>query len=183
MAIENIIEKISSETEEKKVKILEDSGRKCREILALYEKEAKKIKEEMLFSGCKKIKEDHGRKILLTNLEIKKEQLSEKRKILDEIYSEVLMKLNGLSREKIVKIISEKLKSAVSPGDEVLVSAKYNDDFPKPANIKIKFDDIDGIFIIKKTTSEIRFSFEELISELKEKTERKISEILLGKND
>lgn len=180
MAIENIIEKISSETEEKKVKILEDSGRKCREILALYEKEAKKIKEEMLLSGCKKIKEEHGRKILLTNLEIKKEQLSEKRKILDEIYSEAHKKLDGLSRENIIKIISEKLKSAVSPGDEILVSAKYNDNFSIQKNVKIKFDDIEGIFIIKKAASEIRFSFEGLISELKEKTERKISEILFN---
>ncbi|MBI5573012.1 MAG: hypothetical protein HY919_00475 [Elusimicrobia bacterium] len=180
MSIENIIEKISSETEEKKVKILKESGRKCREILAMSEKEAKKIKEEMLLSCCKKIKEEHSRKILLTNLEIKKEQLSEKRKILDEIYLEAHKKLNGLSREKIVKIISEKLMENAFVGDEVSVSAKYKDNFPKPANVKIKFDDIDSIFIIKKATSEIRFSFEELISELKEKTERKLSEILLN---
>ena len=56
MAIENIIEKISSDTEEKKRKILEESGRKCREILALYEKEARKTKDEMLDLGNKKIK-------------------------------------------------------------------------------------------------------------------------------
>jgi len=180
MSLENIIFKISSETEEKKRKILEESGRKCREILALYEKEAKKIKEEMLLAARKKIKEEQDRKILLVNLEMKKEQLSEKRKILDEIYSEVLVKLKGFSREKIIKITSEKLKSAVSPGDKVLISAKYNDNFPKPHNVIIKFNDIEGIFIIKKAASEIRFSFEGLISELKEKTEKKVSEILFN---
>lgn len=180
MAIENIILKISSETEEKKVKILEESGRKCREILALYEKKAQKVKEEMLFDGGKKIKEEQGRKILLLNLEIKKEQLSEKRKILDEIYSETLMKINGLSRENIIKIISEKLKGNLTDGDEILISAKYIDKFPMVKNVNIKFDDIEGIFIIKKVASEVRFSFEELINELKEKTEKKISEILFN---
>ncbi len=180
MSIENIILKISSETEKKKGKILEESGKKCREILALYEKKAKKIKEEMLVVGSKKIKEEHGRKILLSNLEIKKEQLSEKRKILDEIYSDILKKLKDMSSENFVKIVSEKLKDNLTVGDEVLVSAKYKDNFPKPHNVKIKFDDIESIFIIKKSASEIRFSFEELISELKEKTERKISEILFN---
>lgn len=180
MAIENIVEKISSETEEKKRKILEDSGRKCREILALYEKKANKLKEGMLFDAGKKNKEEQGRKILLANLEIKKEQLSEKRKILAEIYSEVLAKLNGLPREKTAKIISAKLNAAAFSGDEVLISSKYNYNFPVPKNVKIQFGDIDGIFIIKKVASEIRFSFEELISELKEKTERKISEILFN---
>ncbi len=180
MAIENIILKISSEMEEKKIKILEDSGRKCREILALYEKEAKKIKEEMLFAAGKKNKEEQERKILIANLEIRKEVLSEKRKILDGVYTEVLEKLRNFPHERVIKIISDKLEENISAGDEILISAKYKDNFPKPANVKIKFDDIDGIFIIKKAASEVRFSFEELISELKEKTERKISEILFN---
>ena len=180
MAIENIVEKISSETEAKKVKMLEDSGRKCREILALYEKKAQTVKEEMLAVSGKKIKDEQDRKILLANLEIKKEHLSEKRKILNEIYSDVLMKLNGLPREKIAKIILEKLRENVSAGDEILVSAKYKDSFQLPKNVKIKFDVLDDIFIIKKSVSEIRFSFEELICELQEKTEKKISEILFN---
>ena len=183
MSIENIIERISSDTEEKKRKILEESGRKCREILALYEKEARKTKDEMLDLGNKKIKEEHDRKILLLNLEIKKEQLSEKRKLLNEVYLELLKKLNDTSPANLVKIVSEKLKANVLSCDEILISAKYKNNLSTLKDINgvgLKFVDIDGIFVIKKDTSQVTFSFEELISELKEKTEKKTSEILFN---
>ncbi|MBN1384516.1 MAG: hypothetical protein JW983_06545 [Elusimicrobia bacterium] len=180
MSVENIIDRIIIETEKSKRNIIDESGFKCRQILAAAEKQAKKTKTELILKSKKESEEEQNRRIILTALEIKKSILEEKRKIISDVYERVLKRITGLPASDMKKFLKNIIQNQSVNAAEIIVPAKYKDVFPDSSRKRspVKVDENEKNFVIKTNESETRFSFESMVDALKENTEIKVAEIL-----
>lgn len=182
MGVENIIDRIIIEKEKSKKNILDESGFKCRQILADAERQAKKEKEEKFFESKKKTEEERNRRITLATLEIKKSILEEKRKIISEVYERVLEKIAAQPPPDMKKFLKTIMQNHTALAEEIIIPRRYKDVFPvfSKKEVSVKFEENLEIFIIKTAASEIRFSFKSIVDSLKENTETKVAEILFN---
>lgn len=182
MGIENIIDRIALDAENSKKNILDESGFKCRQILAAAEIRAKKAKEGKLLESKKKAEEERHRRITQAALEIKKSILEEKRKIISDVYERVLRKITGLPDPDMKKFLKTAIRNQTVSAAEIIVPRRHKDVFPvfPKKEIPVRFEENLEIFVIKTAGSEIRFSFKSIVDSLKENTEIKVAEILFN---
>lgn len=123
-------------------------------------------------------------------LETTKQQLGEKHKVLDEIFSKVVEDLCNLEIEDYKKLINNLLVEYAQVGDGISLSTdtKVDEDFIKSLEIYKERDlrflyhktNIKGGFVLVNEDCDTIVSFEDLAEELRDKYEYKIIKDIFG---
>lgn len=190
MSLEKIIEHIDEEFSLEVDKIKKETKTEVNKILKEARGQAASIKEEILKAATLEAKRRREHILTMANLEAGKTILEVKERLLEEVYSRVLMKLKKLGKRSYQDLIKKMLCKVVksSPG-EIIISKedrrRITPSFLRSINkeLKISKEDrgISGGFILKRGKIEINDSFESLLRSKREELEPRLIKILFGK--
>lgn len=200
MSLEQIIEKIEQETETKKDQIIGEAKAKAAEILQKAKEQAEEFYQDQIAAAKKRAEVDLGRGKAMTMLELRKEALAEKQKLIDEVFTQAANKLLVLSEKEYLEFIRKKLLETIETGqEEIGVSAKdqtrINQKFIQEINAELKRKGkkgamslaksprpIQGGFILSADQVEINCSLEAILKRRREEVEQEVAIKLFGKN-
>ncbi len=193
MATNDIVKKIISDAEEKAESILAEYKKEADELKEKRKRELEKEKEESL----KKIEleaENHKKRLIqMANLEIRKDILNFKQKMVEEVFKKVFESILQTPTDKYLEYIEKKIISAITTGDEKVIVGKKDKDritiqFINEINKKLKEKlreegklsvaeeeaDFEAGFILKGEKIQINNSIENVLKDLKERVESDI---------
>lgn len=187
MAINDILLKIKEETEKKINRIKEETEKKIQELEKEWQgkilMEKNKILHQAQEKADKKIKQEE----IKIKLAAKNLILTEKQKIIEDLWQEVLEELSRLEDEKYLELIVFLLsrcpaqKGTITPAagrekiTEQAIKKSHRQDELSLKNIKVR-----GGFIYQSEKAEINASFEELIKEMKEGINIELNKIIFA---
>lgn len=195
--VEKLVESILEEANSEAKSILEDAQKKReqqqKKMQAAADHKAKEILDLANIQG----EENKKRMLAVYGLELRKQQLKEKRILLDEAYAKALDSILNLPKEDYLKLVSKLLSDTVLTGsEEVILSTneKFIDQafldgvnnalLSKGKKGALHFGkekaDIAGGFILEEGGLFINCSFEMVIKELRDSTETQVAQILFG---
>lgn len=192
-----------------KEKILEDAKREADKIIKDAELEAQQISEQAEKTATEKRKtldekaqkdaqEARRKTLAMTELDMRKEQLAVKQKMIDLAFEKTFEKLQKLEGKEYENMILGMMEKAVETGQEDIILSSNDRKKFKPelltalnnrlskkgikANLKISDESrrIKGGFILKRRGVEVNGSFETLIRTEREEIESKVAAILFG---
>jgi V/A-type H+-transporting ATPase subunit E len=144
-----------------------------------------------------KASEDKKAHILAaTRMDIAKEHLAEKRRILDEVFEQARKQLQNLSDEDYQKLCSKLILKAVETGDEEVIvdknETRIDQKFIKQINRELgpgfkgnlrlsdERQDLGGGFILKRGKIKNNVSFEVLLTQARKELEIELAKELFG---
>ena len=189
-----------------KEKILRDAELKANEILEKAKLQAKETEEKANRKAAIKAKEislksnheiSEKKRIInsMVELEMRKDILSAKQQLIEEVFDKALERMNNLEGAKYEQVIYDMLMASAESGEEEIIMSgdrkkKLSADFISRANKalesagkkgKLKISDetrnISGGFILKSRGVEINNSFEAVIRLYRDEIEPKVAEI------
>ena len=195
--VEKLVESILDEANNEAKNIMAEEQQRKEQQRQKIQVAAEDKTKEIMDAAIKQGEEAKKRTLAVYGLELRKEQLKEKRILLDEVYAKALHTLLNLSKEEYIKLVSKLLLSAVSTGSEEVILSKnekfidqvFLDDVNKLLKSQGKKSalhfgkekaDIDGGFLLQEGGLFINCSFEMVIKELRDKTETQAAQILFG---
>lgn len=190
-----------------KEKILQDSEAKAASIISDAEKQAKQVIEEANAKAAKKAEEIHKKASMdaadrlrinnsMLELEMRKEILSTKQQLIDEVFQKALESLSRMIDSEYEAMLQKLIIDAVETGEEeILLSkqdkARLSADFANKVNQtltqigkkgNLKFSDetraIMGGFVLKAEGVESNYSFEALLRTYRDEIEPEVAAIL-----
>ncbi len=196
MSIEKIIESLDRDTKNDVNAIISRARREAGEIIEEGKREAERLKEEAVARGREMSEKEKEHRIISATLEARNRLLEEKRKIIDEVYRDVIKTLKGLPDNKYRDIVNRLILQCVSTGEEeILVSEseksridkslieRVNRDLEKrgmKGGLAISKDSIsipDG-FAVRSDKSEVINSWDNIINSVKDETLEEVAKIL-----
>ncbi len=171
MALNDILEQIKKETQEKLDKISEEHAKAVEKVEKEFEKMMKDAEEEMDEQVAANSEKIMNKMVTHAKMEAKNKLLSEKRELMDAIFDEALEALGSSSDYE--KLMTELLKHCEIDGDDVkVIPAKGKEDVTKAAlsasgksyQMADKSADIKGGFILDSKKIEIDNSFESILN-------------------
>lgn len=190
-----------------KEKILQDSETKADQILADAKKQADKIIDNANVKAAAKAEElrkqaaaEAAEKLKISNsmleLEMRKEMLSTKQLIIEEVFQNALNSLSNIGSNEYEAIIQKLIIDAAESGnEEILLSMqdkkRLSADFiskvnqalvqaGKNGNLKLSDEtrNISGGFVLKAEGAELNYSFEALLKMYRDEIEPEVAAIL-----
>ncbi|MDF2591074.1 MAG: H+transporting two-sector ATPase subunit [Clostridia bacterium] len=194
--VEKIKEKILQDSEAKAEAIVSDAKKQAEEIIEKANVRAAQRAEEIQ----KKASSDAAEKLKISNsmleLEMRKDILSTKQKLIEDVFQNALDTLNKLDSKEYESIMYKLFVDAIESGDEeILLSNKDKTRLPadfignlnkvvvqagKKGNLKLSDEtrDIMGGFVLKAKGVEINYSFEALLRMDRDEIEPEVAAIL-----
>ncbi len=171
--------------------IIKEAEGKVAEVMEQASKEAESLRAKLREKGREEAEEARRRMLAMAELDIRKEELAIKQKLIDRAFDEALGRLQNLKGKEYKALVMKMVKDAGANGDEeIIVSAGDRQLFEKgllkDINSKLGLDlklsgeerNIKGGFILKSTGIEINNSFDTLIRMERDQIETQIAEIL-----
>lgn len=173
MGKEAITQKILADAESEAEVILNEAKKKAGEITQNAEKSAEERYRQVKAETEAKAKEIAERRAAAARLEAAKITLSQKRRVIDEVYNSALKGLYALDSKQSLALVERLLRLYAEKGDEVVFAENYP--FYKEASklpviqelgLKVcaKRAEIEGGFILKGKISDKNLTFEALLS-------------------
>lgn len=201
MSLEDILEKINKDGETRKAEIVSRAREEAEKIMEEGKREAGETEERFVKEAEKRASQMKHREEVLGQLEARKIFLSEKVKIVEEIYRETFQRIRNLSSEEQRDIFKRLILSQVITGREEIVTGnsgksvldskfikKINEELSKTGKkgaLTLRHDpgtETDG-FILKREKVEVNDSWENILSEIKDRTMDSVTQILFGRSD
>ncbi len=185
MSAEKITEKILKKAQKEAEAVLEEARKKAEKIVKDAENRASEI-EETARQEALSIKQREIEKILgLKKIEFKKTLLTEKRKLIDEVFERVAKKAKE-DKELYIKLIEKAVSSVNFHGDETVI---YSDDevkkvlksHLKSTKVKIEKGDVESGFKVKRGDIEMDFTIDFIVREASRELETEVARILFEK--
>jgi len=194
MEAEKVTDKILADAREQVQQIEEQAMQKqemerqqLEEQLARYEKQTKDL--------AKKAAQNRKQNLLsAVRMETAKQKLSEKRKILDEVFTEAKRQLQGLGDEQYLNLIMTLMEKGVETGDEQVIvdrnETRIDHQFIKnmnrrlgpgfKGNLRLAKDkqDLQAGFILKRGKVKTNASFDVLIEQARQNLEIELAKQL-----
>ena len=114
MGVEEIVEQISSDANQKSEKILSEAETKRAEVLKEAQVRAQERHDKVLARGSEEAKVALQRIVGSAKMSLKKEELKVKEAILDEVFDKAGDKLEGLKGAKYEKALTKLIKESAS---------------------------------------------------------------------
>jgi len=196
MDAEQVVEKILSEARVQADKIKAEAHQKTAVAEAQLETELAQYSKQTEELAAQAAEEKKARMLAAANMEIKKEYLSAKVSLLDEVFEKVRQRIKGLGDKEYERFITSLMTKAVQSGnEEVVVGAgekridhllikqinrKLGPGYK--GNLQMAQDraDIDGGFILRRGKICVNASIEVLLAEARDKFEMELAEELFG---
>jgi len=194
MDAEQVTEKILADARAEADKITDEAREKEKAEQAKFSEQLDEYhgQTEML---AKKAGEDEKAHLLAAaRMEIAKELLAEKRKILDEVFEQARQQLRSQPDEDYYKLMTRLILEAVETGDEEVIvdnnEKRIDQKFIKQINRELgpgykgnlrlaeERQDLGGGFILRRGKIKNDFSFEVLLSQAREKLEIELAKEL-----
>ncbi|HDM90730.1 MAG TPA: hypothetical protein ENG67_05965 [candidate division WOR-3 bacterium] len=185
-----IKDRILSDAAKKAEEIVQEASSRAAEILKEAEaraEETRKLAAELAKREAQKEKE---RILSLELIEINKELLLSRRKLIDDVFREVEKKIFASNSEIREKLLTGLIESLVKTGDEeIIVDKELGKEWVERLNRekgwKLKVidggEDPDGGFILKKGNMKVAATRSAIMESLREDLEVEVSKILFGK--
>ncbi|HID15841.1 MAG TPA: hypothetical protein EYP16_03440 [Candidatus Atribacteria bacterium] len=198
MSLENILSEILKEGEEEKLKIIRDAHEMADNILAKAKEDIKEFKREQ---GEKINKEAMSvKERIITSFELKKDKelLTEKKRVLDEVFDKVIKKVKSLPKEEYLNFLERLILKYVQTGDEQLFISEddkkiVDEGFLKRINEKLRTSGKAGNIVLSEETAsilggvilgreniKINASLELIVEDIREKWEKEVGQILFS---
>lgn len=188
MALQDILQKISKETNKKAAfmkQVTNDEIKKIKEEAKMKAKERKlKIEEKIGIQSAYIIEKAKT----LAKMEGRSTILKQKREVIDQTYKEVEKELNALSDQEYLELITNMVKHAmkstkkgslVVPESRLKQTEEAIEKAKADFDIKTKTHDFKGGFILMSGKVEINLSFPHLVQKIvRPATELKVAKIL-----
>ena len=194
MALDDIIKKINSDANKKVDDILAEAKKAADCILKEAKSNADKRKEYLQSKSNLAADEEKKRVIILAKLDLRKNLLTEKRKLIDNVFDQVQSEIKNLDDSKYKSFIQKLLSEYVSSGNETVIpprghskiwNSKFISELNKTLNkgtaqLKLSADTgtFEEGFILKDGFVETDCTISAIVKSLKEKYETKIDKIL-----
>ena len=189
MAIEDILKKIRSDAEKKRVEIEEAALVSARRREEEQKEKAESLRKNILAKFRQEADKDRERIVVNTRIQIKKEILSHKQQFISEVF---LSALNGMKKSKEgYQAFLERTLSRFARGDEEVIlssrdrenfSSEWLEAFNRKNRLELKYSKesgkISGGIIIRDGKKEINASLETLVKEIRDRYEAQIAKIL-----
>jgi len=184
--------KIIQDAEKEASNILEQAKKKADEILKSAQKKAQRIKEEAEKSGEGMKKREEERLVTIEKLEEKKMLLTMKREVLNRVFEEALEDMKNWKVQRYTDFIVKKIILAISTGNELVVPGRLHSNALRKRLDKIKRDrnlkfevakedgDFDFGFVIKRERTEVKFTGEDILDELRDRIEIEVARRLFA---
>jgi len=184
--------KIIQDAEKEASNILEQAKKKADEILKSAQKKAQRIKEEAEKSGEGMKKREEERLLTIEKLEEKKMLLTMKREVLNRVFEEALEDMKNWKVQRYTDFIVKKIILAISTGNELVVPGRLHSNALRKRLDKIKRDrnlkfevakedgDFDFGFVIKRERTEVKFTGEDILDELRDRIEIEVARRLFA---
>jgi len=201
MSINEIKEKILGDALEEKRKIQKEAEIEIEKIKSLAKKEIESIKKEILerYNQESELKE----KKIITEaiLNTKKDILSEKQAIINNVFSEALNRINKLEDEKYLSLLEKLILDNIETGEETVYIGKQerkaiNHEFIKKINEKLNLQGKKGLLELSKKrlpilggvvlgSGEIKknASLEVILEKVKDEIETELNKFLFVKHE
>lgn len=198
MALDDIIKKIETDSQQKIDKLKAGAETEASQIIERAKKEAEDKRHSILRKGEEEAERNRKRILQIADLEARKIILSAKRDVISDTFEQARQKLDGM--ENYSDLIQKMLLAGVETGEEeVVVSAddkkKIGSKLIASVNSELKIqgkkgklslakDDapITGGFILRRGKVEMDSSFTSLIKSQKDELEIKVAEILFSQS-
>ena len=198
MSLENILSEILKEGEEEKLKIIRDAHEMADNILAKAKEDIEEFKREQ---GEKINKEAMSvKERIITSFELKKDKelLTEKKRVLDEVFDKVIKKVKSLPKEEYLNFLERLILKYVQTGDEQLFISEddkkiVDEGFLKRINEKLRTSGKAGNIVLSEETAsilggvilgreniKINASLELIVEDIREKWEKEVGQILFS---
>jgi len=195
--VDKLIESILAEAKNKEKEIWDETRQKQELLKQKTQAEADKKTREILDEAAILGEENKKRLLAVYGLELRKEQLKQKRILLNEVYDRALESILNLPKDEYLKLTKKLLLTTVTTGkEEIIISRneKYMDQaFLDGVNEELKQkgkagalhfstekSDLAGGFMLQEGGLFINCSFEMVMSELRDNTESEAAQILFG---
>lgn len=185
MSREQIIQRILSDAEENAASIISQAQKRAEEIIC----EADKRAERNRLGTEAEIKEKTcaiaDGLAAAARLDSAKVLLSEKRRVIDDIYARAFEKLNALEKADVLRLCEKLLDNYAEDGDEIVFASAFKFqkevaafDVVKEKRLKVSpktSDKVGGGFILRGKNSDKDVSYKALLSEDRERNQVEIA--------
>ena len=195
MAISNLIAKINENTELEVQAILDKASQEEKAIInKRVQIEAKQEKEILLERAKREAKNKADRIISSADLKVRNDILAAKQTMIEKIFEMALEKLNNLGKDELYSFIKQSIINTSIMGEAQLVLSKaycqrlkaefVNDinsemkSLGRNANFSLIETDQSNVFVIRQNGIDMNYSFESIISNLKEEMEFEVNKHL-----
>jgi len=188
--IDEINNKIIQDAEAEAKERLEKATERAGKIIEMARQEAVRIKKEIMEKSEKEAAEYIRRAKVLAGIEVRKEKLELRQKLLQEALQKTLEKLASMPEEDYCSMIAgavmklredEEYEILLAENDRLRIGSKLEEILAKTAEetgkrINVRISDsnanISGGFIIRTEDIELNYSFENIMSAEKEELEK-----------
>ncbi|MDD5326440.1 MAG: V-type ATP synthase subunit E [Phycisphaerae bacterium] len=189
---EQVIEKILSDAKAEADKIKKDAEAKLSQQKVETDKRLDEYRKQTDALAQKAGEDARGQVLSATRMELAKEKLAEKVKMLDEVFSEAQRQLKKLADEEYRKLMVKLMVGAIETGDEEVVidtNEKRIDqslidqvNSQKKSNLKLagQRENIGGGFILRRGKIKNNLSVGVLLEQAREQLEIELAEKLFG---
>lgn len=185
MELTKICEKIIDDANAQAAGIIEEANRKSIELINSASENSLKKAQQIKDSAPTLAKEVYDKLISDASIMAKKEILSEKRALLDDIFKKALSNLENLSLDEYKALISQKAKP-LSEKTLIEVEKKFSsqitDEFLKSVNPLLKKSEnfaVSGFNFVMES-SRLNYNFSETISRIMEEKDSDVALILFS---
>ncbi len=196
MGAEKVIEKILADAKAEAQKIKQQAQEKQAAEQAKLNEQLGEYNEQTRLLAEKRAGDEKLHILATARMDIAKQLLTEKRKILDEVFDQARQQLQNLSDEQYCKLMTKLMLEAVETGDEEVVVGKeekridqqlinkVNEQLNsnKKGNLKLSDErqDIEGGFILKRGKIKNNVSIEVLLAQARKELEIELAKELFG---
>ena len=185
MELNKICEKIINDAKVQAAGIIEDANRKSQTVISEASEKHREKAEKIKANAPLIAKETYDKMISDATLLAKKEILAGKRRLLNSVFEEALIKLRNLSSEEYKALLSVKGK-AITENAEVETEKRYEkditDEFLKSVNpllSKSKTNAESGFNFVMES-SRLNCDFSETVSRILEEKDSELASILFS---
>jgi V/A-type H+-transporting ATPase subunit E len=195
--MDRISERILEDARAEATRIIEEAQERARSLKEKRIEQAEKHNEKLYKESLEKAEERKGRMLAVAQLEMRKEVLSVKQQIMDEVMEKVKDTIMSMPRDEYRKIVSHMLLEAARGDEEVFFSVADEERLDqslidevnsklieqgKQGQLKLSPErgTFDGGFILKSGGMEINNTFGSLIRMSRDGVESRLAKILFG---
>lgn len=190
--LENLTQKILEDSREKARQITDAARQEARKAIDAKTDEARRESEAIIAAAHIEAERTAQRLVQGKTRAVRDENLAAKREMLDKVFAEALLKLNGMPRDEYLKYLKDYLLKLSLDGEEIILPKQYAiqsiDDINaalekagKNGNLALCTDParaIDGGFVLVKQGIEQNHTFAALLSYYRQELESEVLKIL-----
>ena len=174
--LDNLIQKILTDSKEKSSIILEEAKKAKDETIASREREANEEKRKILDRVTREAELAKERVISGAELKVRNEKLLAKQEVIEKAFQLAGQRLKSLDDSKYIDFLKSTLEQLDLSGNESLVVTESMKDKLGDLKINVARDDhVDSGFLIKDQGITLNYSFDSLIEHYREELETEVA--------